>query len=66
MQSRNFSSVFNFMYLHSLQRQLSVGSRITSKTGVQKNSLSGHSFCIRWIMPDSVTMTNRFAGLPLQ
>ena len=30
MQSRSFSSVFYFMYLHSLQRQLSEGSRIAS------------------------------------
>ena len=65
MQSRTFSSVFNFMYLHSLQRQLSDGIRITSNTGAHRNSLPGHSFCIRWMMPDSVTMTNRFAGLVL-
>ena len=65
MQSRTFSSVFNFMYLHSLHRQLSDGIRITSKTGAHRNSLPGHSFCIRWMMPDSVTMTNRFAGLVL-
>src|ERR1017187_494169 len=65
MQSRSFSSVFNFMYLHSLQRQLSDGIRITSNTGAQRNSLPGHSFCIRWMMPDSVTMTNRLAGLDL-
>jgi hypothetical protein len=65
MQSRTFSSVFNFMYLHSLQRQLSDGIRITSKTGAHRNSLPGHSFCIRWMMPDSVTMTNRLAGLDL-
>jgi len=62
MQSRTFSSVFNFMYLHSLQRQLSDGRRITSNAGAQRNSLSGHSFCIRWMMPDSVTITNCFAG----
>src|ERR1035441_5613990 len=60
MQSRTFSKVFNFMYLHSLQRQLSAGIRITSNTGAHRNSLPGHSFCIRWMMPDSVTMTNRF------
>src|SRR5882724_11123307 len=47
MQSRNFSSVFIFMYLHSLQRQLSVGSFIASNTGAQINSLPGHSFCMR-------------------
>src|ERR1017187_6010309 len=66
MQSRTFSSVFNFMYLHSLQRQLSVGARIASKTGAQRNSLPGHSFCIRWMMPDSVTMINFFAETFLQ
>src|ERR1039458_10716027 len=42
MQSRTFSSVFNFMYLHSLQRQLSDGIRITSNTGAHRNSLPGH------------------------
>lgn len=62
MQSRSFSSEFIFMYLHSLQRQLSPGIFITLNTGAQKNSLSGHSFRIRWMMPDSVTMTKRFAG----
>jgi len=62
MQSRTFSSVFNFMYLHPLQRQLSLGRRITSNVGAQMNSLPGHSFCIRWMMPDSVTTTNRFVG----
>src|SRR5271154_4199192 len=55
MQSRTFSSVFIFIYLHSLQRQLSVGVRIASKTGAHKNSLPGHSFCSRWMIPDSVT-----------
>src|SRR5258708_19529127 len=47
MQSRTFSSVFIFMNLHSLQRQLSVGMRMTSNVGAQMNSLPGHSFCIR-------------------
>src|SRR5690348_4155022 len=46
MQSRTFSSVFIFMYLHSLQWQGSVGERNASSVGAQKNCLSGHSFCI--------------------
>ena len=66
MQSRTFSSVFIFMNLHSLQRQLSPGIFMTSKVGAQRNSLSGHSFCIRWMMPLSVTITNCFAGSFLQ
>ena len=66
MQSRTFSKVFIFMYLHSLQRQLSVGARSASNVGAHKNSLPGHSFRIRWMMPDSVTITNRRAGLVLQ
>src|SRR5207302_9860063 len=66
MQSRSFSSVFNFMYLHSLHRQLSVGIFITSNTGAQKNSFPGHSLCNRWMMPDSVTTTKRFAGFVRQ
>src|SRR5665213_3930604 len=66
MQSRTFSSVFIFIYLHSLQRQPSVGARIASKTGAQMNSLPGHSFCIRWTIPDSVTMMNFSAGSFLQ
>src|ERR1700722_3820337 len=41
MQSRTFSSVFIFIYLHSLQRQLSVGALNASKTGAQINSLPG-------------------------
>jgi len=60
MQSRTFCSVFIFMYLHSLQRQLSEGSFNHIEHGAQMNSLPGHSFCIRWIIPDSVTITNRF------
>src|SRR5512135_3526279 len=62
MQSRTFSSVFIFMYLHSLQRHGSVGARITSKVGAQTNSLPGHSFWSRWMMPDSVTTMNWFAA----
>src|SRR5207247_2458463 len=46
MQSRTFSSVFIFIYLHSLQRQLSDGNRMTLYVGAHKNSLPRHSFCI--------------------
>jgi hypothetical protein len=66
MQSLSFSSVFIFMYLHSLHRHGSVGARITSNVGAQTNSLPGHSFWSRWMIPDSVTTTNCFAGLVRQ
>src|SRR6266568_4002536 len=49
MHASTFSSVFIFMYLHSLQRHLSPGIRSTSNAGAQRNSLPGHSFCIRWM-----------------
>ena len=63
MQSRTFfSSVFIFMNLHSLQRQLSPGIRMTSNVGAQRNSLSGHSLLHPMDDADSVTMTNCFAG----
>ncbi len=62
MQSRTFSSVFIFMYLHSLQRHGSVGTRSASTDGAQMNSFPGHSFRSRWMMPDSVAMMNCLAG----